>query len=325
MNTRWTRGRTVWAAIAVVTLAAVAASVSMATPDERGYIGVYMQTLDRSHREGLDLKVDKGVLISGVEDDSPADKAGLQDGDVIVEFNGKAVDDPDALRDLVRDTKPGEKVEVVIIRDGDRKTLKLEVGERPEGGTFGWSSDDHPGWGDMHWFDTDDVHGLRAMFGGPRLGVTAAELNDDLAGYFDTKAGDGVLVLGVADDSIAKKAGIKSGDVIQKVGDKAIGDVSDLRKALRDFDEGDQFDVTLLRKGKTQTVKATMDDQQKISLWTVGEGDGDWTVKRVREHRNPRVRVDVDKDRQELHDAMNELRDEIKQLKKEIKELKKER
>jgi len=327
MKTKLFHGRYLWAAVGLAALAAAAAGVASAKPGagERGYLGVYMQALSSEIRDGLDLKVESGVLISGVEEGSPAEKGGIEDGDVVVEFNGAEVASPDELRDLVRETKPGDKAEVVVIRDGDRKTIELVVGESPEGVSFGWNQDTPPG--AMRWFDGDGVHGLKTFFGGPRLGVNAVELNDDLAGYFDAKAGQGVLVLEVGDESIAHKAGIKAGDVIEKVEDNAIGTVDELREAIRDYKEGDEFAVAVMRKGKKQTLKATMDDQQDISFFN-GD-DGHFRFQQFKGHPgkkrvevSPRVRVHVDQD--DVDDALDELRDEIKELKKELRELKKD-
>lgn len=284
-----------------------AAGVASASPDD-GYLGVYMQDLTKNVRKGLDLTVDYGVLISRVEDDSPAAKAGIEKGDVIIKFDGKKIEDPDDLSDLVEDTEPGSEVEVVVIRDGKEKKFTVEVGEREDDMFFSFNSDD---FGDfMH-------HGDVARFlPGPKLGVQTAELNDDLAGYFDTK--EGVLVLDVMDESVASEAGLKSGDVIRKVNGEDIEDTSDIRRAIKDLDEGDQFEIQVVRKSKNQTLKATMDDQSQY--WIMGGN-----TPRVRVHgkrmdipRAPRM-PRVDFDRESLRKEMDELRKEIQELKEELK------
>lgn len=304
------RARHPWAWIGLAALVLAVVTGAPAHAGERGYIGIYMQTLTQDIRDGLDLDLDHGVLVSGVEDDSPAQKAGLEDGDVIVEFDGKAVDSPNDLRDLVGEREPGARVSLVVIRDGERKTLEIELGERPEG----WSVFDFGGKGDRWHFRDGPENSFAMFFGGPRLGVEATELNDDLAGYFDTKPGDGILVIGVRDGSVAEKAGVKSGDVIQKVGDEKVATVDDLRESLSDYEEGDQFAISVLRKGHEETLDATMDDQSVHSFWS---GD------------HPRARVHVDRlrdiDREDIDKALDEMRGEIKTLKKEIEKLRKER
>jgi S1-C subfamily serine protease len=300
MKTKWIRGGVGVVLIAALTL--VAAPAGAGTSDH-GYMGVYMQKLTRDIRDGLDLDVSQGVLVSGVEDDSPAEKAGLEDGDVIIEVNGNAVRNPDDLRNTIRDMSPGTEVEVLIIRDGDRRTLDLVLGEAPDSGVFDFGSRN------FRWFsgDDDDDYVFARIFGGPRLGVRASELNDDLASYFDAEPGEGILVLEVMDESIAAKAGVKSGDVIIRVNDESVGNVEELREVLGDFEEGDTFDLTVLRKGHTETLAATMDDQSARTFWS---GNHPHRI------RLPRV------DREDIDEVLDELRGEIKELKREIQELK---
>jgi S1-C subfamily serine protease len=204
------------AAVLVVGLTSVVAAGSK-DAEKKGYLGVYMQKLDSDVREGLDLEVQEGVLISGVEEGGPADEAGIRDGDVIIEFAGKKIASPDDLRDLAQETEVGEEVKVKVIRDGKAKTLTLVVGEWPD--DFGWMSinDFHSDW--------DDIPGvskiIHAFSPKPRLGVEVTELNDDLAPYFKTRPGEGVLVLEVNEESVAEEAGVKSGDVTQGQEDQA--------------------------------------------------------------------------------------------------------
>ena len=321
---KWpTQDRLALAAAAALAVALAATAVALpggkdkekSAEKSRGYLGVYLQKLTSDLREGLGIDVEKGVLVSAVEDDGPAGKAGIEDGDVIVKFAGKSVASPDDLRDRVRDTKPGTEVAVELVRDGKTRSVDVTVGEQPDDLFLSWSGDDFE-WADVDW--PHFPHEVRALVHmGPRLGVQAAELNDDLAGYFSAKLGEGVLVLEVSEESVAEAAGVKAGDVIQKVGDEKIGSVEDLRESVSDFEEGDEFDIALLRKGKTQTVKATMD------------GSGQWKtsfrVPRVHMDRHsvrgPRVRVERWDD-SDLRQEMKELRREIDELKKELEKKK---
>jgi len=95
-----------------------------------GWLGVRLQGLDDLLKSTLD--VDHGVLVAGVVKDSPAEKAGAKEGDVILNYDGKNVKDVPHLVEIVRATKPGKKVKVVVSRKGSKKTLKVRVGERPE-------------------------------------------------------------------------------------------------------------------------------------------------------------------------------------------------
>lgn len=282
------------------------------------WLGVYMQDLTRSVREGLDLDVKKGVLISGVVDDSPAAEAGLEDGDVIVMFNGRAVESADDLRDAVDALEPGAEVKIQFVRDGENRTVTATLGEEPDDFWVGFGDDLDGFYFDMgrmqHKLHRGLRHGHRALltaFGGPRLGVTTAELNEGLAAYFDTSPESGVLVLDVIDDSVAEKAGVEAGDVIQKIDDTAVSSTDELREALEDFEEGDEFTVVVLRKGKTESLKATMDDSAQGFAYVSPN------VKFNRHNiRVPRVYVDRSND--ELREELDELREELKELKEKV-------
>jgi predicted metalloprotease with PDZ domain len=317
---------TLWLATAIAVIAIAGASGTTVAKEKskakaetpggesgNGYIGVYMQELDDEVRKGLDLKVKNGVLVSGIEDDAPAAAAGLEEGDVIVSFNGKAVSSPDELRDAVRAVEPGKEARVEIVRDGKSRTLTLTVGDRPERGPFSWNSD-----GD---FEPMRLARDFSMFGGPRLGVQTHELEDDgLASYFGAKKGEGVLVLSVDEESVADKAGVKPGDIINRVGEEKVTDTEDVRDALRDYEEGDTFDITVMRHGKTQALKATMDDNAREFAFRAPEAFR-WhqTPRTPRAPREPRVWMH-DGNRDELRRELDDLRKEIRELKEELEE-----
>ena len=118
--------------------------------------------------------------------------------------------------------------------------------------------------------------------------------------------------------AVAGKAGVKPGDIINRVGDETIADVQDVREALRDYDEGDQFDITVLRHGKSQSLKATMDDQTHEFAFTMPGHDRHFQMLAPRPPRAPRA------PRVWMQDESDDLRRELDGLKKELKELKEE-
>ena len=323
----------VWTAVAVIAIAgasgvAVAKEKKATSKDKagaetpgtetgNGYIGVYLQELTAQVKKGLDLKVENGVLVSGVEEDSPADNAGIEDGDVIVRFNGKSVSSADELRSAVRAMSPGKAAKVDVVHDGDSKTLTLTVSERPEEQAM------------MHWHsDGDDTPMMFArdfnMFGGPRLGIQAKELDDEgLASYFGAKKGDGLLVLSVDDESVAGKAGVKAGDIISKVGDDKIADTQDVRHALKDYDKGDKFDITVIRHGKSQSLKATMDEDHEFAFDTVAPEAFHWRgmmpPRAPRAPMAPRVYVSPG-NRDELRRELDDLKQQIQELKEQLED-----
>jgi len=309
--------------LAALLVAALSNGVTAGSKDtQKGYLGVYMQELDKEVREGLDLDVSSGVLISGVEDDGPAALAGMEDGDVIVEFDGKKVGDPNDLRELAQNTEPGDKVKVVVIRDGEKKTLELTVGEWPDEIT--WMN-----YGDLH-IDRDSFKDLGSVFQAfsprPRLGVEVTELSEDLAPYFKTKAGAGVLVLKVREESVAEEAGIRAGDVITKVGDEDVSTVGQLQESLEDFEEGDEVPILMVRKGKKKTVTATMDDAGNTFLWSGQPNEFRYHVQKMPQMqkyhmRSPNVKMFVGDD--DIHKEIEDLKSELQEMKKEIEKLKK--
>lgn len=325
--------RWVWAAIAAL---AIAGASSAAVAKERtkqgnkektmtetpggesgnGYIGVYLQELTSDVRKGLDIKVEKGVLVSGVEEDSPAEKAGLEDGDVITRFNGKSVSSPDELRAAVRGVAPGKEAQVDVVHGKDTKTLTLTVSERPERHEMRWES--HGGDED---FAPMAFARAFSMDGGPRLGVQAHDLEDDgLASYFGAKKGDGILVLSVDDESVAGKAGVKPGDIINKVGSDKIDDTQDVRHALKDYNKGDTFDITVIRHGKSQSLKATMDDQDhEVAFRGPGAESFHWQGMAPRHGQHiMMMQPGAPGDRDEMRRELDDLKQQLQELKEKL-------
>jgi len=100
--------------------------------DAKGaYLGVQIQDITRSLMKARDLTTDEGALVNRVEDASPADNAGIKRGDVIVEVNRQKIGDSSELVDAVRELEPGTKADIVVVRDGLRKTFKVEMEKRP--------------------------------------------------------------------------------------------------------------------------------------------------------------------------------------------------
>lgn len=122
MRSKMARWLLAAALLALVTSPALAAG--------RGWLGVTTQSTDDDLRRGLDLTRD-GLLVNQVSDDSPADRAGLRKGDVILSYNSRSVTEPEELRRLVRETEPGRTISLGIWRNGSRRTLQVEVGELP--------------------------------------------------------------------------------------------------------------------------------------------------------------------------------------------------
>jgi len=260
------------AALAVVAPSTVSAqpqpgAAPFPTPPERAWelalsgpgstIGVSIRDVEASESERL--KTTGGALIEDVRGDSPAEKAGLKKGDVVVEFDGEHVRSARQLARLVGDTPPGRTVKASVLRDGRRTDLSVTPSGDRRVDTFinrdqlHAFTDRFPG--DFN-FDIDlDFPGARA-----RLGVSVQELPEQLAQYFGTKGG--VLVASVTADSPAAKAGLKAGDVITTVGGKTVGTRGDLVRALRDLGDSETT-IGIVREKHETTVTAKIETARK--------------------------------------------------------------
>ena len=165
---------------------------------EGGYLGVYLQDLTESLREGLGVQERRGAVIVDIIEDSPAQKAGLQEEDLVVRVNGERIEDADALREVIKSNDPGDEVELEVIRDGERIFMAVTLGESPEDAVsaFTWVTPE----GEAHF----------ELFGGKgaKLGVSIQDMSAALAEYFETAAGKGVLISDIEEGSPAQEAGL---------------------------------------------------------------------------------------------------------------------
>lgn len=174
---------------------------------ERGWLGVTLQEIDHDIAENLGLGEPRGALISDVGEGMPGDEAGIQRGDVIVEFNNAIIRNDKHLRDTVAATEVGKTVEVKVIRQGKEKTLKVRLGKRTEGA----------------------LAAMRGTF----AGLSVHELNDQLASKYGHEGEDGVIVVDVKRGSPAARAGIHQGDLIQEIHWKTVANIADYREQIK--------------------------------------------------------------------------------------------
>jgi serine protease Do len=185
---------------------------------ERGYLGVVPQDLTEDLAAAFDLEEGKGVVLSQVTAGSAADKVGLQVGDIVLEFRGTAIESASQFRNLVAGGHPGEKVEMVILRNGERSTISVVLATRPS---------------------TEELQGQ------PRkerpseqeqepqqLGLTVRDLTSELAQRFGYERQEGVIITRVAPGSEAAEKGLRTGYVIIEVNRKPVNTVEQFRKAI---------------------------------------------------------------------------------------------
>ena len=185
----------------------------------RGRIGVRIQNVTPSLREGLGLKSLDGALISNVDEDTPAEKAGLEEGDVVISFNGEDIMDSNDLRNFVGLLQPGTRAEVTYLRDGRRHTTRLSVEAAPE-------VDDETIDGNE---DEAETPAMLEVFDGAEI----SDIPDDL----ELRGGDeGVYVAAVERGSRAYRSGLRRGDVIRRVGRTDIGNLDDFEEVIEKSD-----------------------------------------------------------------------------------------
>jgi len=211
------------------------------TAEDHAWLGVYLRDYERTKDDATLF----GALVEEVIDNSPAEEAGLKEGDVITKLADKTIRDADEMTRDLQTMKPGDQVELGILREGEKLTLKAKLGAR--------QAQDAP----------ERERHFVVNIGTPWLGVKVQDLNADLASYFQVKKGEGVLVTDVEEDGPAGKAGLKAGDVITAVGDKKVADVDDLHKALRKLDDDEKVSVSYVRKGRPNKADIKMEEDSR--------------------------------------------------------------
>lgn len=305
---RWTL-----AGLATLALAAAPAFATAApTPSpgsERAWLGVITQALTPELREGMSYK-GQGVLVNRVIADSPADRAGVEKGDVVTSFNSRSIDSPEALADIVGKGRAGQTASLQIVRDGKSRTLSAKLAARSDDGEMDMGGPDRheirikdlhlDGMGDLG----EGIPGVWRWMGRGRLGVRIEPLNADLGSYFSVPGGRGVLVVEVMKDTPAEKAGLKAGDVITRVGDQAVGDTEDLIKALG-TDQG-KVALGIVRKGGNRTMDVELEKQERVIR--IRRGDGAMGLGDDRPMRGgPDSRREIDDLRRQLDDLRRRL------------------
>jgi serine protease Do len=247
--------------------------------DGRGSeLGVMVSDLDPSTRQSPQAdsgSLRAGVRIDEVNPDSPAEKAGIKAGDIIVEFDGEKVRSARQFTRLVQETPEGRSVSIALMRDGKKQT----VNATPDSGRMTWNSGT-PGFGpDVERALRDAERGMREyrfqmpeprtfeyrvpgdmmpFMARPRpmLGVQVQSMSRDLEEYFGVKNG-GALVSSVTPDSAASKAGMKAGDVIISVNGRSVTDADDLINQIEDING--EATIVVVRDRKEMTLQATIE------------------------------------------------------------------
>jgi len=178
----------------------------------RGHLGIVIQPLTSELAETFGVELGRGILVAQVSKDSPAQKAGVKQGDIIISYQGRKVDNVGRFRNSVALTAPGSEENLVILRDGRRMTLSVKIGNQ----------------------DKEQYAAKSSVQSVDEIGMTVESITPQLAQQFNVDPGKGVIVTNVTPNSIAAMAGIKAGTVVLQANRIPIKNATDFKRAIKD-------------------------------------------------------------------------------------------
>ena len=221
------------------------------------WMGVYTQSVDKELAKAFKLNSERGVVVNEIVSESPADKAGLKEEDVILSANGSKVDSPEDLGDLVDNAKPGDKMSLDVVRGGHEIQVVVTLGDRSDNPDRGYSVMQPPKSGRSWAFN------FNGYDQGSFIGVQLTDLTPQLGDYFGIEDGNGVLINEVDKDSPADKAGLKAGDVIVAVDDEKVSDSRDLQDLIQDKEAGTTASIGIMREHNPMTIKVDVEKRDE--------------------------------------------------------------
>lgn len=194
----------------------------------RGWLGVMIQPVTPEIAKSFGLKEATGALVGDVVKDSPADKAGIKRGDVIISLNGQSIDTANTLKNLAAQIEVNTTVPLVVIRDGQQQTLQVKIGEQP----------------------TEEQAGSKASApaASALFGMHVQELTPEIASQLGYTGDTGVIIAGVDSESPAAQVGLQRGDLIKEINRKPIKSLADYQKAIASVGKDDSL-LMLVRRG----------------------------------------------------------------------------
>ena len=184
----------------------------------RGYLGVYIEDLEENKAKALGIKDTKGAFIVMIVDDSPADKAGLKEKDVIIALNSIPIEDSNQLRNDVSSMRPNDVVVFSIIRNELRQTVSVVLGERPS--------------------DNSESR------------INPETQSYDIIGLKTDNHKDGIIITDIDKKSIAYKNNLRKNDIITEIGREQIKSLDDYKNALEAYKSGDTIMIRIIKNGQ---------------------------------------------------------------------------
>ena len=244
----------IFIAVTILPAAAVPASPQASWPEAHAgaYLGVQITGVTPERASALRLKDSSGVVITYVDQDGPACRAGLLENDVVVAFNGSKIDGPEQLQGLIHSSPPQKPVTLTIVRNAQRKDVKVTLGT--------WSVASHvrgaqsfamsPPLPPRAYLPDVEIPSFAIL--SARHGLVVESLSPQLADFFGVARGQGVLIRSVEGGSPAAAAGLKAGDVNLKVNNETVRDMADWQRSMQT--NATRVSVGILREKHEQTL-----------------------------------------------------------------------
>ena len=301
--------------------AAEPASGNPAWRDSHGtaYLGVHIDEVTPQQVSALKLANSNGAVITDLDRDGPACKAGLKENDVIVGFNGSKIESPEQLGNMIHVTPPGKTVMFTVVRSGEKKDVKVTLGSWPQvmphaqsfvAGAPRWTGPVvAPGV-----VPDIEVPSFAAL--SSRHGLMVESLCPQLSDFFNVPAGTGVLVRSVEKGSPADAAGLRAGDVIVKLNNETVHDMADWRHAMRT--QAGQISVTVVREKHEQTVVMHLPAPADSSrIQSQDWGDVEDQMQALGQEME-KLRPEIESSQDEMLAAVQPNDKELEQLRREI-------
>jgi membrane-associated protease RseP (regulator of RpoE activity) len=243
--------------------------------DGGAYLGVAAEDLNKENMGRYGMREVRGVGVTQVMKDSPAEKAGLKKDDVILRFESDSVTSARKLSRLVSESSADQTVRLTISRGGAEQEVTVTLAKHKLSSLLGGQIRDEvfrgieKDWpqiksGDWPQIKSGDGGFVFSLFGNRRIGVSTETLTKQLADYFGAKDG-GVLVTSVTENSPAAKAGLKAGDVITAIDGEKVDSAGDVSRVINKKQEG-EVSLTILRDHNPRTINLTPEKREPTIL-----------------------------------------------------------
>jgi membrane-associated protease RseP (regulator of RpoE activity) len=234
------------------------------------YLGIDSRDVTADRVAALKLKEERGAEVMMVDQDAPAGKAGIQEHDVILQFNAQPVESVEQLGRMIHETPPGRTVALLISRDGQPVTISVKLADRTQAMAtskllrkeFSFKAmPPMPAMPQIPEMPDFDIQTYEISTFGAHSGLLVENLTPQLGEFFGVKNGEGVLVRSVEKNSSGETAGFRAGDVITRVESEKVTNRGDWKMALRGHRSG-KVNVTVVRDKREQVLTLTLPERK---------------------------------------------------------------